>query len=497
MLYSRVGIKDGPFLFVAAVAVRICPQHPQPPKQVINSTMIIRICTVLAVLFVNLCQCNARYRKDGNPSSRSIVVQNRAGCKIDFFWIHPQTKELAGSNTDGGIVNGGDSTISSYVTHSFEVQELPSKKTGKCREEECRKAYFSVSANEDQSKSSPSSHSTTLAFKPPSGLLIYSLFALVFIVDENFVITVEDHKTRARRKAKEALEICKQSVEDDTSLTAEDKIDQLTGCMEQQLALSMQETADEIQFQSDLRKRMGNSWSEYACRDAMNTTTTNSIVNATWTFQPTRGKKQTFKTKLLFESDFSKIQRVEQFVTDQECQALLKAATPAKNPTSLPLKSKASSKVVGVFIEKIEQLASFVTGMSAKIEKEPLLQVRLIEPSTDKTTKQEDCSIELDGSTTCSGGTEDAIGPTVRVLLANDTNVLVSVMVMCETPEVGGEIFFTKTGTTLLPQDIKGDAIVILHEVNEKREEDPFVDEFVICPVQEGRMFTFSEEMAK
>lgn len=116
--------------------------------------MIVRVYTVLAVLLITVCQCTARYRKDGNPSSRSIVVQNRAGCKIDFFWIHPHTKELAGSNTDGGLVNGGDSSINSYVTHSFEVQELPSKKTGQCKEAECRKAYFSVSTNEDQSKSS-------------------------------------------------------------------------------------------------------------------------------------------------------------------------------------------------------------------------------------------------------------------------------------------------------------------------------------------------------
>jgi hypothetical protein len=105
------------------------------------------------LFFSHVSPGTARYRKDGNPSSRNIVVQNRAGCKIDFFWIHPQTKELAGSNTDGGLVNGGDSSINSYVTHSFEVQELPSKKTGTCKEEECRKAYFTVSANEDQSKS--------------------------------------------------------------------------------------------------------------------------------------------------------------------------------------------------------------------------------------------------------------------------------------------------------------------------------------------------------
>lgn len=326
---------------------------------------------------------------------------------------------------------------------------------------------------------------------------------LVFIVNEDFEITVEDHKTRARRKAKESLEKCKQTVQEDSASSLSsphDKLDQITACMETQLALSMRDTADEIQFQSNLRKRMGHTWTEYACRvDTMNTTTTNSILNSTWTFQPERGsgQKQTFKTKVLFESDFSKIQRVEQFVSTQECQALLKEATPAVNPSVLPLKAKASNKVVGTVIEKIEQLVSVATGMSATIEKEPLLQVRMMEPLNAK-TEQQDCSIGADGSTTCSSDVSGGKNPTViRVSLANDANVLASVLVLCETPAQGGDIFFTKTGTTLLSKDIQGDAILILHQVDGNRDEDPFVDEYVICPVRDGRMFLLTEEMAK
>ncbi len=311
----------------------------------------------------------------------------------------------------------------------------------------------------------------------------------VFIVDENFVVTVEDHKTRARRKAKEALDECQQSVQDDTSLSDKAKIDRLADCMEEQLAISMQETADEIQFQSQLRKQMGRSWSQYACRDTMNTTTTTSIVNSTWTFQPVRGQKQKFKTQKLFESDYSRILRVQQFVTGSECHALRQAVTN----NALPRKTKSSNKLVGLFMEKVEQLVSYATEMTANIDKDPLMQVRLIEP----TQKQEDCSIDSDGSTTCRPadlGNDDSM---IRVNLADEANVLASVLVLCETPNEGGEIFFTKTGTTLLPKDIQGDAIVILHEVNTKREEDPFVDEYVICPVREGRLFALSEEMAK
>jgi len=79
-------------------------------------------------------------------------VKNESGAKIDFFWIDPSTKQLAPSTTDGGVIAGSESSISSYIGHSFEVQELPKKKTNACVYEECRKAYFTVTSNEDQSK---------------------------------------------------------------------------------------------------------------------------------------------------------------------------------------------------------------------------------------------------------------------------------------------------------------------------------------------------------
>ena len=108
------------------------------------------------VLFILLLLCNqgvnARYRKDGNAQSRSIQILNRSGVKIDYFWIHPGTGELAESQTEGGIITGADTSINSYVGHSFEVQELPRKATGKCVEDECQKTTFTVNSNEDQGK---------------------------------------------------------------------------------------------------------------------------------------------------------------------------------------------------------------------------------------------------------------------------------------------------------------------------------------------------------
>jgi len=64
-------------------------------------------------------------RKDGHPLSRSIRVLNHSGSKIDLFWIHPETHQLADSHSSGeGVMYGAETGISSFVGHKFEVIAL-------------------------------------------------------------------------------------------------------------------------------------------------------------------------------------------------------------------------------------------------------------------------------------------------------------------------------------------------------------------------------------
>ena len=89
-------------------------------------------------------------RKHGNPAARSIRVMNDSGVKIDLFWIHPETQQLADSHSSGeGVMYGAETGISSYVGHTFEVQEMKSR-WGRCKHNPCRKAYFTVNQNEEQ-----------------------------------------------------------------------------------------------------------------------------------------------------------------------------------------------------------------------------------------------------------------------------------------------------------------------------------------------------------
>lgn len=120
--------------------------------------MIFRVTFFFCLLSSSFGQ--ARRRKNGNKLSRDIVVENQSGVKIDFMWINPLTRELAPSNNEDGLVFGAEVGITSYVGHSFEVQEMPvnsnseqkKKNKRRCKFGKCRKAYFKVNSNEDQSE---------------------------------------------------------------------------------------------------------------------------------------------------------------------------------------------------------------------------------------------------------------------------------------------------------------------------------------------------------
>jgi hypothetical protein len=93
-------------------------------------------------------------RRNGNPQARPVRVLNQCGVKVDIYWIHPDTGELASSSTNGdGVMFGGETGIDSYVGHEFEVREVENNKTKRCRTiNKCLHNTFAVNTNEEQSK---------------------------------------------------------------------------------------------------------------------------------------------------------------------------------------------------------------------------------------------------------------------------------------------------------------------------------------------------------
>jgi hypothetical protein len=58
---------------------------------------------LLLLLFLGDFNAEAavRKRKDADTRSRTARFVNQSGAKVDFFWVHIKTNELAHSHTDG------------------------------------------------------------------------------------------------------------------------------------------------------------------------------------------------------------------------------------------------------------------------------------------------------------------------------------------------------------------------------------------------------------
>jgi hypothetical protein len=84
---------------------------------------------------------------------RTITIMNESGRRVEIYWISPDDGELV-LQSDPEIPDGTSLELNSFVGHSFEVRELPGKKSGVCDGEgqTCRVDYFTVNPNNDQSE---------------------------------------------------------------------------------------------------------------------------------------------------------------------------------------------------------------------------------------------------------------------------------------------------------------------------------------------------------
>ena len=109
-----------------------------------SSTMAITsaLRTLLVLLFLKIVS--------SVQIPRPITIRNESGRRASVSWVSPDDGSLHLMSTPD-IVSGADFDLKSFVTHKFEVKELPSKSTGECLTPgKCRVEYFIVSDNLDQ-----------------------------------------------------------------------------------------------------------------------------------------------------------------------------------------------------------------------------------------------------------------------------------------------------------------------------------------------------------
>ena len=122
-------------------------------------TMLFAYLSIILLLSPGVKSAALGKDRKEHPTSRSFYVHNESGRRFDVLWIDtihqppPGQPNARVSNNGGeGYPYGGEVRINSFIGHEFDVVEMPSKKTNKCKYDKCRVVSFEVTAEEDQGK---------------------------------------------------------------------------------------------------------------------------------------------------------------------------------------------------------------------------------------------------------------------------------------------------------------------------------------------------------
>ena len=388
-----------------------------------------------------------RIRKDDNPMARDIQILNNADVKVQVFWVNPTSGELVVS-VEAGILKGMDTLLNSYIGHTFEVQEVKSKKTNLCRgpEGECRITRFTVTNNEDQK----------------------------FIIQKDFTVTYEDSRTRALEKAKKVSEECPMPTSEGNDIP---DLDAWAECLQQKINQTLDESKQEIEFQASVRKNMGKKLVDYACDDE-------DFSASVGTYNKTLAlglKSQNPKMQYLFQSDTTKIILIDGFIARSQCKWLQESAKKSDGKGTLEwsaIQDASIKTIVQRIYSAIDQTIEyfpdrfFLDEMAQRDHEFPLFEMDIGEDTT-----------------------------TLKRHLAEEDDrhpLMATFMMFCDAADKGGAVHFPQTGTHVKPKQGQG-LLITYMDPNKKNagivEEDIFTAEVVECPVKEGKRTTIKYQI--
>lgn len=233
-------------------------------------------------------------------NKRKIAIANDSGNKISISWINPDSGELVLMSTPD-VMPGADFPLDSFVGHAFAVKELPAS-DGTCHKAPkgvCRETKFAVSENDDQH------------------VRITTDLEAIFV----------DNKVKARKEATNLVEECqaaavKTLANSNDPVVIDKAMKELVGCVETGVASRLEEVNEEIAFQASVRKGIAEKLENYTCIDEK-LDSTEDITKRTWI---DKGKR--FKVHIKHDRPASRIHVIENFISEDECQAMEDAAKP-------------------------------------------------------------------------------------------------------------------------------------------------------------------------
>lgn len=232
-----------------------------------------------------------------NSSARAIQLLNESGHRVEVYWIHPETGEMMLQSSQGGVHNGATFSLNSYVSHAFEVREVPSRRTGECQGEnnQCRTAHFAVNENNDQ-----------ILYLRPGMELEHT--DNIRVAEKSAVNLMSECESIAMKEASRP------------GVNASLVITGLRDCVEESITKKLSDANEEIAFQAKIREDMSNLLENYTCADQALPTSEPQRTEY-WYY---KGKR--YKVDIMHDRDASKIHVVEGFVSEEECTAMEAAA---------------------------------------------------------------------------------------------------------------------------------------------------------------------------
>eukprot|EP00542_Grammatophora_oceanica_P017468 CAMPEP_0194029502 /NCGR_PEP_ID=MMETSP0009_2-20130614/3208_1 /TAXON_ID=210454 /ORGANISM="Grammatophora oceanica, Strain CCMP 410" /LENGTH=419 /DNA_ID=CAMNT_0038669189 /DNA_START=97 /DNA_END=1356 /DNA_ORIENTATION=- len=402
-------------------------------------------CLLSVVLFVSQL---ANVVLANRSAARDVRIINEAGFKIELYWINRWENDELVLNSEEGVFHGAETLIKSFVSHEFEIHELPSKKTGKCggQNDECRKGYFQVRE----------AHNQIVTFK--------NALAEVDHIDD---------ATRARDKASSVLAECKEHAQSlGADVEPDDVLKQMMTCVGRNINATVDKTKEEYTFQETLRNDLGSKLVDYACLDP-NMTHSDPVENTTWSFD---GKRQS-PVQVMIDRPYASIHYIKRFITDKECDDVTNAIKmerveganglfAMKGGVEIPLDEQENP------ITKVaNKMYSYATQMSnlesLTFPPESFEKMFALEYSSEtKDHYDPHCDGACDGSKHKKG------------------NRVASVIAYCEVPKEGGATHFKNAGIHIVPE--KGSALFYSYIDPLTEKTDPGYTSHAGCTVSEG-----------
>jgi hypothetical protein len=293
----------------------------------------------------------------------------------------------------------------------------------------------------------------------------------------NFIVKIDDDKLKAEREALRALEPCSASVAD--IVDPQQKLTALAECWKTQADIKLAATQNEIAFQKVVRKKLGAKLLEYKCdtafSDAVNLTTSHSLLNGTY-FDPPNEKQ----VELLFGSDFSNVRLYRDFLTANECQTIMIGQTVAASDSA---------------VQKIRRLVSDALLRDPYTAGTKSIRVRVDGVADNDNDQQQECTVQADGS--CLPNDDKKASSSSSSLMRvtqTDESVEARLLVTCTkgAKVQGGALFYPKAGIQVVP--VSGEAVLTVYrDFSGRRDDDPFVDEHIVCPVRSGVVLTLED----